>query len=290
MNIKEYVKRNTARRIFAIVLLIGCVLPLIPSELFADWLISPIEQQTVSHRGGNGSLTFRYFANDLYVPAQGQYQYYTVDAYNNGGDPFYTGGQLNLENNAAAVKEKLEAAGVAPGYTASYTATVTATSDQYCTDGRNTSYDCGKYDAVVDAQTLGTASFSAQATVSVGGIEKTVQMGSVAISVTFGDASTSIRGYQTTTADDLSLSSAVSVDDASGAMLYAIPASSTSEAPASATATVSNGDSHVCGKTLGIFDKKHNAKVCNYSCQASYALSYHAFIEVPPRKGNDHGR
>lgn len=286
MRIKEYVKRNHWKRIFAIVLLVGCVLPMLPTDLFANWRITPTETMEVTKGGGDGKLTFRYFANDLYMPATGNYKYYTVDAYNNGGEPFYEGGQLSLENNAAAVKEKMAALGLLPAHTATYTATVTASSNEYCT---GTSNECSRYENAPAAQTVATQSQNATGTVAVNGVNRTLQMGTVTFSVTFGGGSTSILNYQATDASKLSVSNAVNLDDETGALLYAVPHSHTSVAPSSASCNTVNGTNHVYDKILGFIERKHNAKQCNYSCNVSYELSYYAFIEIPPEKATTSG-
>ena len=76
--------KKTLTSALALLLLVGCVLTFIPAEVLASWSVPDATSKTqgVNTSQGNYKVNFRYFAEDMYAPPQGDtvYDFYTYDS------------------------------------------------------------------------------------------------------------------------------------------------------------------------------------------------------------------
>lgn len=76
--------KKTLTSALALLLLVGCVLAFIPSEVLATWTVPDATSKTqgVNNAQGNYKVNFRYFAEDMYAPPQGDtvYDFYPYDS------------------------------------------------------------------------------------------------------------------------------------------------------------------------------------------------------------------
>ncbi len=104
MRIKEFFKRNHCKRILAIVLLLGCVLPMLPADVFANWRITPTTAEEVEQGAKNHSIAYYSFAENMYgnVDLESFNEYYAFDD----TKPDYIGVKVDDPATIATTAEK----------------------------------------------------------------------------------------------------------------------------------------------------------------------------------------